>query len=96
VRSDFPSGCAVNASARDFLLYARIRGCRGNSRTVAEGGASWSALRNSSREVGGHLTVQSPTLPEPLSQIQGSGSIPIRSLTADRIRCLQPNYHSAV
>jgi hypothetical protein len=27
---------------------------------------------------------------------QGLGSIPIRSLTADRIRCLQPRYRSVV
>jgi hypothetical protein len=34
--------------------------------------------------------------PEPLTAIQGLGSIPIRSLTADRIRCLQPRYLSVV
>jgi hypothetical protein len=36
--------------------------------------------------------VSSATLP----QSQGFGSIPIWSLTADRIRCLQPRYRSVV
>ena len=30
------------------------------------------------------------------SGTQGFGSIPMRSLTADRIRCLQPRYRSVV
>jgi hypothetical protein len=38
--------------------------------------------------------VLSATLPDPATQ--GFGSIPMRSLTADRIRCLQPRYRSVV
>jgi hypothetical protein len=45
VGSDFPSRCAMNATAKEtFLLYARIRRRRGNSRIVVEWeDASWSA-----------------------------------------------------
>src|SRR6267154_491308 len=58
--------------------------------------SEWSTNRKLSRngDVGSRSRVLggwSATLP----QSQGFGSIPIWSLTADRIRCLQPRYRSS-
>ena len=48
------------------------------------------------RSVGAIAPGWSATLPQPAQPHQAFGSMPMRSLTADRIRCLQPRYRSVV